>query len=84
MNRYKIKNQIEGRYNQNEDADNAKLKVKNNQLRLKSIEQPVDHMWINSNVLLLPEVFAVVEKKNASSTSKSSITENENPIRLST
>lgn len=44
MDKYKIKNQIKGRYSHNKKVDNDRLKVKNNQSRLKTTGQAMSHV----------------------------------------
>ncbi|KAH9590755.1 N-acetylgalactosamine kinase, variant 3 [Schistosoma haematobium] len=81
------RNRISGRYNQNKEVNNERLRVNNNQSRPRSTGQAMSQIWINSNTSLLPEFYAaddVVQNNDESSTTKPSSSENITPSKPST
>lgn len=70
MVKYRIKNHIIGRYNQDKEVYNDSLVVNDNQSRLRSKGQAVSHLLKNPNASLIPDFCAnnVVQKNSVSST----------------
>ncbi|KAH9592696.1 hypothetical protein MS3_00004532 [Schistosoma haematobium] len=84
MDKYVTENQINGKYNQNKEVDNDRLKNNNNQSKSRSTGQIVSHMCRNSNTSLLPEVCAndIIQKNNECSTTKPSSSQIKTPPSL--